>query len=145
MKNQFSNLIKEKLKEDKRSIRWLAQKVGISNVHMGYILNGKQSWRAETLQKTAKILKIPVIEAYLMAGFIAESDLEEHALGKKMNTELVKLFAVPGVREICNKVKLLFEKYPHDLNEIVRDLIVTLNKELAFRKMRDQAVRSKPE
>lgn len=54
------------------------------------------------------------------------------------------LLAVPGVREICKKVKLLFEKHPRDSNEIVRDLIVTLDKEMAFRKERNWAVRSKP-
>ena len=49
MKNIFSIFIRKWLKENERSIKWLAQKVDISSVHLGSILRGKQAWTPKTL------------------------------------------------------------------------------------------------
>jgi hypothetical protein len=136
MIDKLSIYIKNQLKDQERSIRWMARQMSISSVHLGAIINGKQSWTPNVLRQAAKALQIPLIQAYIMAGVISDADLKEYSIEQSLGDELVELLAKPGVREICHRIKRLLNTYPQYLDKIIPDLIRELDKEMAVCKMR---------
>ncbi len=134
-KDKLSEYISTKLIKEDRSIRWMARQIGISNVHLGAILEGKQSWSPKILKNVSKALTIPLLQLYVMSGLIADSDLEQYSIEQSLGDELVQLLSVPGVREICHRIKRLINKYPHYSTQIVPSILSQLDCELAICQM----------
>ena len=134
-KDKLSEYISDKLTKEDRSIRWMARQIDISNVHLGAIIEGRQGWSPKILKNVAKALSIPLLQVYVMSGLISDADLEQYSVEQSLGDELVQLLAVPGVREICHRIKRLINKYPHYSTQIVPSILSQLDRELAVCQM----------
>lgn len=135
MKDKLALYIEEKIEKDERSIRWMARKVGISNVHLGALLEGRQPWSSKILKNVARALGIPLLQAYVMSGLITDADLEQYSVEQSLGDELLELLAVPDVRDICHRLRRIIGKYPQYTDRIVPSVLASLEREMAICEM----------
>ncbi len=132
MKDKLALYIEEKIENEERSIRWMARQIGISNVHLGALLEGRQPWSSKTIKNVARALKIPLLQVYVMSGLITDADLEQYSVEQSLGDELMELLAVPGVREICHRLRRIIGKYPQYADRVVSSVLSYLEREMAI-------------
>ncbi len=137
MEDKLAKYIKRYLAEDGKSIRWMADQIGISGVHLGTILKGRQNWTWKVLSSAAKVLKITLLQAYAMSGLVTDADLLQYSLDQSLDDEVVELLAIPGMQKICLRTKRLIRTHPEYKDSILQDLSATLDRESALCQMRD--------
>ncbi len=137
MKDNLSKYIRRYLAGDGKSIQWMSDRMGISSVHLGTILKGKQDWTWKVLSSTAKVLKIPLVQAYAMSGLVSDADLLRYSMDESLEPEVVELLTIQGMQRICHRTKRLISRHPEYKDRILQDLSEVLDRESAFCQMQD--------